>query len=133
MKNKIKNIFNNITDFCLFIWRKSENIFYEIKWFIQKISRLDHHCSDSDLIDLDCHLAKIIYKKLKAFRNTQLKCECFSFPCDLKNENEWMIIINKMLFSFKLILDGKIIEDNNFLKYEEGMFLFAKYFRSLWL
>jgi hypothetical protein len=75
--------------FCA-IWRKCNYIVnelpYNIKYFFQKIYRKEH-VSDCDFWSLDYHLAKIIYPKLKYFKNSRR----VGYPIDFCefDENAW--------------------------------------------
>jgi hypothetical protein len=57
---------NPLVEFFYLIRYRSFNVIFDIKEFFQRIFR-KHHCSDSDLWNLDTHLAKLIYPKLKAY------------------------------------------------------------------
>jgi hypothetical protein len=109
------------------MWR-IKNFLNEFKWSIQRIYR-KNNCADADLWSLDFCLAKIILKKLRAFREHKL----YGHPCDfctwedLKNTgqyknkkkyltaikngkimgggfNKWIETIDKMIFAFEFIL-----------------------------
>ena len=82
---------------------------------------------------LDITLAKYILPRLEKFEilNTNIH------PCEFKNMEEWHKIINKMIYSFKFILKDELIIDIELSKAEdkrvqEGLDLFARYFRDLW-
>ena len=91
----------------------------------------------SDLWSLDDSLAKVIVTPLKLFKQyyggTPMK-----ESGDAMTDKEWKEILNKMIWSFQYIADGKmysanssnIIEDSN--KVQEGLNLFGKHFRNLW-
>ncbi len=89
-----------------------------------------------DIFSLDYYLAKKIIKPLKEFR-----CHIFSHPSDLNSLEEWLEILNKMIWSFEFLLrdedwDKDISSDERIelmKKEQEGFELFGKYFRSLWL
>ena len=80
-----------------------------------------------DLWNLDQTLAKIIYPALVSFKE-----KLNTYPSDLTLE-EWEANIDKMIFSFNQIATDDIYltgKDEN--EIQEGLDLFAKYFRALW-
>jgi len=79
--------------------RKIKNFVFKIKCILQKIFRT-HHTSDAELWNLDYHLAKILYKKIKAFK----KMERHGFPSELRNEFEWEEILDNILFSLAFLI-----------------------------
>lgn len=126
------------------ILRSFRRFFQPITWFFQRRFR-KHGCSDSDLWDLDGHLAKIILPKLRAYRNYSLH----GYPTDFltwedvqdsgeyKNAEEyehavqkgeltgggfekWLSVLDEMIFAFEFFLadSGNCKELKNFiLKY----------------
>lgn len=125
----------------------------EIKWKIQRINR---GYSDRDCLDFDYFLTNIILGGIK-----QLKNNCSGYPGNLKNEKEWIIILDKIIYTFTI---AKNILYNNWYytpskhynketfvetrqkmnnifyvmsldeckRYEDGWRLFQQYFFSLW-
>jgi len=77
----------------------------KIIWFFQKIFK---GYSVSDLWNLDFHLAKIIFKRLKAFK----KLERFGYPAGIKSFKEWNEILDKMIFSFEFVISNFGTEEN---------------------
>lgn len=82
---------------------------------------------------LNITLAKYILPRLEKFKilNTN------SCPCEFESLEDWHEIIDKMIYSFKFIIKDELIMDIELLKIEnekvqEGLGLFAKYFRDLW-
>jgi len=65
-KNKLESSYY----WCLRRLDNIKDIPYYIKWTFQKIFR-SHHTSDLELIGFDYHLAKIVFKKIRAFRKAE--------------------------------------------------------------
>lgn len=84
---------------------------YKIKWFFQRLFR---GYSDCDLWNLDYHLAKIILKRLKAFKKMERK----GIPSTLNSFDEWNKILDKMIFSFEFIRSD-YGWDENFIWHDE--------------
>jgi len=80
-----------------------------------------------DIYGLYYSLSKYIYPRLEAFRDNT-----YSNPIGLGSE-KWDIILNKMIFAFKTLANDGIPKDKNRKKVEEGLKLFSKYFRHLWI
>lgn len=86
---------------------------------------------NSEIWGLNYTLAKYILPRLKRFKEV-----CCSYPCEL-TETEWKEILNKMIWSFQYIIKNdesnellEIMKENE--QCQEGLNLFAKYFRNLW-
>lgn len=99
----------------------------KLKHWLQKIFR---GVGDDELWSLDFTLAKLIYPRLKAFRETTV-----SYPTNLEDFNEWQDILDKMLYSFEFLASDD--KWDNFEKeaskeIQEGVELFGKYFMHLW-
>ena len=90
--------------------------------------------SPDETWNLDISIAKFLVPRLKAFKNMTN-----GYPMNLSEEygknafNEWIKILDQMIYAFKLIENDKMIysEDQN-KKIEKGLDLFRKYFRDLW-
>ena len=92
-----------------------------------------------DTWSLDYTIAKFVSPRLKLYKKLTI-----GYPCEFSDISQWYDILDKMIESFDLILndDGSIDineydnwkeiakEKNN--KIQEGLDLFAKYFRGLW-
>lgn len=90
---------------------------------------------DSETWGLDSTICEFILPRLIRFKEVNK-----GFPCELTPE-KWGEIIDEMIFAFDWSLnweDDKYedLTDKerkfNWKRYEEGMKLFAKYFRNLW-
>jgi len=82
-----------------------------------------------DLFNLDRTIAEWVLPKLIKFREVTP-----SYPGSCESLEEWRGILDKMISSFRIVVDsvalGSAEEDKEF---DEGMRLFAEYFRALWL
>ena len=79
----------------------------------------------SELMDLDYVIADFILPRLIAFKE-----KTNSSPWDLTFE-EYLEVIDKMIWSFNYVVkDVKGQEDD---RCQEGLHLFAEYFRTLWI
>ncbi|NEZ47817.1 hypothetical protein FDF74_11555 [Clostridium niameyense] len=90
--------------------------------------------TNEELWDLDYTIAKFILPRLIRFKELVSDNKgIHSYPADLKNMEEWIAILDKMINSFE-ILKNEFIKNNreNYEKYIEGMNLFAKYISDLW-
>jgi hypothetical protein len=93
--------------------------------------------ADHDLWNLDFTLAKVIHPALIKFRSQLHSC-----PSTLTFD-EWKDYLDKMIWSFEQIVNDEpdepdITKDNEtYLAYhdriQEGLNLFSKYFRNLWI
>ena len=116
-------------------------MFKRIKFLFQKIFK---GYTDEDLWDLYGITTRFILPKLIAFKEMNRS----GHPVDLKNMEEWDVILDKMIFAFKHTFNTYYISDEEYgglsenvctnaiieahNKYKEGMFLFAEYFGGLW-
>ncbi len=61
-----------------------------------------------------------------------------SYPHSFKNYEEWHKVLDKIIYSFDIIANGKEMYAKNTnwqeqsSKLQEGLDLFAKHFRDLW-
>ena len=132
-----------------FLVREIPNLPKTIKWRTQRLFR---GYSDCDLWGLDEHLAKLIVKRLKAFR----KIKRHGIPCDFakgdsdedfeKGLIKWEEIIDEMIWTFEYVINdycfgvdevfepkyNKEKAEELGKRYEKGIKLFAKYFSNLW-
>lgn len=87
---------------------------------------------DKDMWNLDITIAKFVLPRLMAFKNYSHGC-----PGEL-NEKQWADILDKIIFAFDFVIKvndtvlGPKQWNKEYKKYQVGIKLFAKYFRSLW-
>ena len=111
----------------------------DIKWILQKVFR---GYNDFDLWNLDYHFAKLILKRLKAFK--QMKRFCYPPPenpkcTEIKNEEDWEKVLDDMIEGFETYIierdddyEFSIEKCNQFQqKIDRGLYLFEKYFGYL--
>jgi hypothetical protein len=132
IRKSLNEVFLTIVSKCNYI---VHDLPCEIKYFFQKILRKEH-VSDCDFWSLDFHLAKIIYPKLKYFRNSKRS----GYPIDFSEfdnggwrtkkeyeeeiksgkitgggSDEWDRTLDKILFSFAWRLsDGYVLNKKDF-------------------
>lgn len=135
----IFKFYDKLLDFIWFC--KAFDVDKEIKWFWQRGIR---GYSDRDCWSLCSHISHVTLNGLKHIRDYN-----HSYPIGL-TEDEWTIILNKMVFAFekiKLLADGDayfhiqgnlptrdmtIFRKEDKKEIEEGWRLFKKYYYSLW-
>ena len=112
-------------------WRY--NILYFPRHLIRFIKhtpyRIKHGFWPSDLWSLDMTITDFILPRLKMFAEDPM-----GYPSDLEFE-EWKQILGKMVYSFELLQqdgDGETLPDDGYVKIEEGLILFAQWYRHLW-
>jgi len=128
MKNlgmRVFDLFNRMK------WRVSD-VYYNVRYFFrQQIQKSKRGFGDGDLFDFYTTISSFILPRLKRFKEIS-----FSFPVDLKSE-EWDKVLDKMILAFELCLDDEIKEykeeEKKQKKIKEGLKLFAKWFRHLWI
>lgn len=130
----------------------------DFKWkYIRGIKRFCQRgyrgYANADTWSFDGYLADVIINGLSYFRDN-----LHGFPADFKDEKEWIAVIDKIIYTFKLereVIDNDVVIPKNLKeylkykktfdgtcikvltavehkKYEEGWKLFKKYFRGLW-
>ena len=88
-----------------------------------------------ELWDLDFTMAHFIYPRIKYFKDHYAE---IGYPCEINSNEEWTNILDNILFAFKEILTNYkcciSAEDTTqyYKKIDNGLFLFAKYFRVFW-
>lgn len=84
-----------------------------------------------DLINLDFTLAQFIIPRLERFKEEAVGWPAISF----ETFEDWMVAIDKMIWSFKYAIndDSFLYDEEKEKRYEEGMELFSRYFRNLWV
>jgi hypothetical protein len=115
-------------------------------WFWQRLTR---GFDDRVIWNLDYKIAEFVLPRLKLFKKKKMGWsndfhdlnyddynEEERKKSDEKAEKEWNKTIDKMIYSFELIIkdEWKSIEEmkKKDKDIEEGLKLFAKYFRELW-
>ena len=107
-------------------------------WERYKLQRLNNGYDESELWNLDLTIAKFVYPRLKDFFDSYPETYC---PSDVGSYKEWMDVGNKMISTFKKIIElgeykkrNEVTTDNDSdVKYiSEGLELFVKYFNYLW-
>lgn len=104
--------------------------------FIQKLLRINKGYSDKDLWDLDSTLSYYILPRLIGFKKVNVN----SYPAKFKSIEAWHKVLDKMIWSFQYITDGRFLDKEESLekmakdskKCQEGLDLFGKYFQDLW-
>lgn len=96
-----------------------------IKFIFQKWFR---GFSDDETWSLSDTIAKFILPRLKRFK--QVTC---GYPEPL-TEKEWDDILDKMIHSFEFLAGDHYSNDNedDWVKVDEGLELFSKYYNNLW-
>lgn len=83
---------------------------------------------DTELWSLDCTICNFIAPRLKVF----IKNSMGSCPSEfIDNPDEWVVILNKMLYAFENY-GANYNLDENADKIKEGLDLFHEYFNMLW-
>lgn len=93
--------------------------------------RAERGFDDTELWSLNHTLAQMIMPRLQAFKEKN-----FCYPCKLDNYEQWVEILEKMVFSFQMELDRDDLaytDKWDDAKYKEGLQLFAEYFGDLWI
>ena len=125
-EKKVDIKYLGIPNICFSVTEKKDK--REKKYIKQRINR---GFDDSETWNLDGTIAEFIIPRLKVF-----KTKLHGYPGDLTEES-WNEIIDKMILAFELNLSNKYDWDKrasteNDAKIQEGLDLFAKYFRHLW-
>lgn len=116
------------------LWYKITNAKDEVKWAWQRVFRgYDVTASWA----LYAYITDIVLPVLKGYRNGD-KCGIPSIVCKEnesldKSQERWNKILDKMILSFEHIQKDELITDKKVDKeIQDGLKLFAKYFRTLW-
>lgn len=84
------------------------------------------------LRNLDMTFGKFGAPLLKEFRK-----ETNGHPNSFKNMEDWLEVIDKMIFAFEYLESGKVINSfenhEEYERYREGMKLFAEHLHNLWI
>lgn len=104
-----------------FLWG---NIILNMKHFIRKIyTKLRYGVSCCERATPYYFLSKQIYKTLREYKK-----HMGSYPANM-TKDEWDEILNSMIWSFKYFAEDGYEQDD---LAQNGLALFAKYFRNLW-
>lgn len=154
-KHPIKDFFFTIKcNLIRLFWENSQDLCLAIKWFIQRGKR---GFADCDIWQFDYYLSNLIEKGIKRLSEIS-----HGIPNNLKDLDEWKDILEKIQRSFhiaKLIANGEwiyvsfddwteekykenkktfnrhnviVMDLETVIRYEEGLFLFKKYYYDLW-
>lgn len=82
----------------------------------------------SECWNLDYTFSMFILPRLKYFRE-----DTISYPDEQIGFEGWMEILDKMIYSFEEIIEDDIQKTTDYDKVQEGLDLFSKYFRHLWI
>ncbi len=106
---------------------------------------------ESDLLDLDVTLSKLIYNALSAYRAKVIATNNVKIPSGLlrrmyphakgdylpymeeRAAEHWLEILEKMESSFKDLTPPEEVNEKQRQDRLEGRILFAKYFHNLWM
>jgi hypothetical protein len=138
-----------------FFYYKPSLLLSKVRYFLQRVFR---GYADCDLWNLDLTMSQFIYPRLKAFRDKYAKDSSYEKPKVLTAEEfsvlpkdkwgnylieayssqEWLEILDKMLLAFERVnkqfdyKDPSNGTEEERLRIEEGLQLFAKHFQQLW-
>lgn len=95
-----------------------------------KVEFTDFEFTDKDLWNLDVTLSKIILQGLKQFK--EIDDPAYPVNDEIHNREEWEAKLDIMIKTFEKICDDDdfSMEKDKFI--DEGLKVFAKYFRALW-
>ena len=90
--------------------------------------------SDTETFALDSVISEFILPRLKRFKDINN-----GFPMGLTPE-KWDEILDKMIFAFdwsynrdkSMVKKANQLDKDNYVRYQEGMKLFAEYYHELW-
>ena len=117
-----------------------KSFFKRIKQFFKfKYQHITKGFSDQETWNLDANIAKYILPRLKRFKEINN-----GHPVEV-SAKEWDIILDKMINSFEFHIQIFVDQDDDDLntmpknaqkrkweEYNEGLLLFAKYYKHLW-
>jgi len=140
-KHKIQAFIKNAYYFIIWgISRRINNIRYEIKWGFQRMFR---GYDDTAFWGLDSYLMDIALPVLKQYKKRKTGIPLikgFEKRSFKEQEIEWYRILGKMIKAFQLMknedTDFRVHNKKWYKKHnkqiEEGLELFARYYRGLW-
>ena len=133
MKTKRYDIKSKIDNWCGFYeWNKPTFYVKKKDERYQKFIDQKKECgfTDEETWSLYNNIALFIAPRLKRF--IEIIEDGVGTPVGFTQE-EWINILNKMLFSFEKLADeNKVYSDEEYQKIQEGMNLFGQHFMSLW-
>lgn len=119
--------------------RKNVNFSYEldkndVRYEKYKTQRMERGFDDSETWNLDLTIVNFMIPRLKVYKE-----KTAGYPGKLSNIEEWYAILDKIIEGFELwtthfdweVNDINTINENN-MKVDEALKLFAEYFRDLW-
>ena len=86
---------------------------------------------EEELWSLDHTIAKFIVPRLKKFQQLLADPSCVAGPPHSIAREEWALILNRMIYSFDKISSDTVNYSDD-PKIQEGIDLFAKWYRCLW-
>lgn len=88
----------------------------------RRIRKKKQQIKSEELWGLDLTISKFIFPRLTLFKES------------INSTPEWQEILSKMIYAFQYTIDDDKYKTlpGDYPKYEEGINLFAKYFRDLW-
>lgn len=98
----------------------------DVRWNMFEKQRLERGFDDSELWNLNTTISGFIIPRLKTFREQHC-----STPENITDE-EWNEILDEIIVAFELIHDDLEYDKASESKINNGLKLFAKYFRNLW-
>lgn len=106
-------------------WYRITNAYDEVRWAIQRARR---GYDDTTRWGLYCTVTDISLPVL-----VWMKENARGYPAQLNSMEEWQEILGKMITAFEIIKrDDWEEQDKRQKELQEGLDLFAKYFRNLW-
>lgn len=81
---------------------------------------------DSETWSLDITISEFILPRLKRFRELHDKA---LHPPDTLSEDEWRDIMDKIIVAHELVISETLAREKEI---NDGLILFAKYYRHLW-
>lgn len=111
-------------------FRKAETLFIKVFRPVRyAYQRLVRGYDDGVVWDLDEHLTKFIYPRLKLYYEYQSE-HGMAYPASL-DPAAWLEVLSKIVEAFRILHDGQESPENQGAV-EEGLTLFGKYYRDLW-
>lgn len=109
-----------------YLFRRCKTFKRSIRFYYQRLTR---GWSDQETWSLDVSLAKLILPRLKRFREVSIV-----IPFNM-TEQQWNDLLDKMIYAFDIMASSDYFSaftDENNERCQEGLNLFAQYYRFLW-